>query len=228
VRRAHLLAVAVSALLGVVAGVVGGFVVGGSPATSDPLGVGVPMVNQPCSGQALLVVGWGGSQSAVAAAVARAPEGGARYLDTHGSCRTAWNRPGHTASRYIAYVGPSETKQACQERVNAAQKGLLVTRLQDGNTDPVQCLCYFAPSAMPVLRTTPEPSTLESIYIRGVQDMLAHIGRNPPGHVTGIYDQQTVAAVSTFQHDRGLAANGVVGAETWGRLQAASCRKYKF
>lgn len=226
VRRAHLLAVAVSAVLGVIAGVATGFVVDGNTVTSDPLGVGVPLVNQPCSGKSLLVVGMGGAQSAIASAVARAPGGGARYLDTRDSCRTAWNRPGHSASRYVAYVGPASSQQACDQRMSAGQKGLLVTQLKEGNTEPVQCLCYLDPASMLVLRTTPEPSTLESIYIRGLQDLLTHVGRYPPGHITGIYDIQTVNAVSQFQHDRGLPANGVVNADTWGRLQALACRKY--
>ena len=228
VRRARLLAVAVSAVLGVIAGVATGFVVDGNTVTSDPLGVGVPLVNQPCQPkQSLLVVGWGGAQAAVAAAVSSVPDGTARYLDTRESCRTAWNRAGHTASRYVVYQGPYPTHEACQQRLTGGVQGHLVTRLTAGSTEPVQCLCYFPFTKMPVLRPNADTTTTDTIFIRALQDLLTHMGRNPPDHVTGVYDPQTQTAIKEFQQQHHGFANGDVNTPTWQDLQKQGCRLYK-
>ena len=113
-RPSSLLAVAVSAVVGAVCGVGGGLLIDNGPTYPDPLGVDVPLVNQPCQpNESLLVLGMGGTQSAIAAAVTNVPGAGARYLATRDSCDTAWNRAGHAAARYVAYHGPFSTSEAC-------------------------------------------------------------------------------------------------------------------
>ncbi len=43
----------------------------------------------------------------------------------------------------------------------------------------------------------------------------------PPIAITGVYDQQTLDAVFTFQNEYGLDIDGAVGRETWNKLQQA-------
>jgi murein L,D-transpeptidase YcbB/YkuD len=229
VRRAPLLAVAVSGLLGVVSGVVGGVVLDrGQSSFADPLGVGVPMVEQPCQPlKSLLVLGSGGAQSAVAAAVSSVSDPDVRYLDTRRSCHTTWTRAGRRPSHYVVYLGPLSTQAACQRRMTAGVQGHLVTRLRSGAGEPVQCLCYVSYTSMPVLRPNAETTTTDTIFIRSLQDLLAHMGRNSPAHVNGLYDSRTQAAIQAFQQQRGLPANGDVNTDTWHALQKLGCRHYK-
>lgn len=223
-RPASLLAVAVSAVVGAVCGVGGGLLIDNGPTYPDPLGVDVPLVNQPCQpNESLLVLGMGGTQSAIAAAVTNVPGAGARYLATRDSCDTAWNRAGHAAARYVAYQGPFSTSEACQRRMTESIQGHLVTRLTSGSPEPVQCLCYVAVAQMPILRQNPQPTTSDIIFIRALQDLLVHMGRLPPGHVTGHYDLLTQKAVEELQQERGLLANGDVNSDTWNNLKRLGC-----
>jgi peptidoglycan hydrolase-like protein with peptidoglycan-binding domain len=227
VRPASLLAVVVSAIAGAVSGVAGGLLIDDKPSYPDPLGVGVSLVNQPCRAQeSLLVLGMGDTQAAIAAAVSSAPDADVRYLATGDSCHTAWNRAGHAASRYVVYQGPVSPTKACEQRMTAGIQGHLVTQLTAGSTEPVQCLCYFPYTQMPVLRPNADATTADSIFIRALQDLLTHMGRNPPDHVTGVYDVQTQTAIEDFQQQRNPPANGVVDADTWHNLQMFGCQRY--
>jgi peptidoglycan hydrolase-like protein with peptidoglycan-binding domain len=228
VRSASIVAVAASAVVGAACGVGGGLLIGNGTTHSDPLGVGVPFVNQPCQPrESLLVVGMGDARPAIAAAVTDQQGSGVRYLATRDSCTTAWNRAGHPASRYVVYQGPFSTRQACEQRMTEGIQGHLVTQLAKGNTEPVQCLCYISRTQMPVLRPTPDRTTSDTIFIRALQDLLVHLGRNLPGHVNGVYDLQTQAQVKVFQHQNNLLANGDVNADTWTRLRQLGCPHYK-
>jgi len=225
VRPASLLAVAVSALLGTVCGVVGGVVTdrGGSTGP-DPLGLGISLVNAGCTGDSLLVVASGDTAGQLASAVAEYPH--LRYLDTGESCATAWNEYGPDP-RYVAYLGPyRSTGEACALRMSVTHRGDFVTRLHDGNQDPVRCLCYQAYSSLPVLRQSMEQSTLDGIEIRALQRVLTDLGYLPAGHLTSLYDPATVRAVQKFQQGHGLAFNGVVDATTWSSILTKGCRLY--
>lgn len=225
-RPAALLAVAVSALLGVVCGVGGGLLLSHHDSFQDPLGLGVPLRNQPCNGQTLLLVGWG-SQPALATGIQENPAH-AHYLDTRQSCDTAWARNGHASPHYVAYVGPFSTRQAaCALRVTGTYRGDLVTHLTDGNADTVECACYLPYSSMPLLRTGMVPSVSDGIWIRSLQKILADLGYGSADHVNGFYDTATVAAVRRFQVDQGLDANGVVNTSTWQSLGTQGCKLYQ-
>lgn len=54
--------------------------------------------------------------------------------------------------------------------------------------------------------------------VKLVQSLLSRIGYNP-GAVDGIYGQQTAAAVTAFQRDNGLTADGIIGNTTWNALE---------
>jgi N-acetylmuramoyl-L-alanine amidase len=58
--------------------------------------------------------------------------------------------------------------------------------------------------------------------VRDVQQRLIVLGHKiEPDEREGLYGASTVAAVDTFQRDRGLPADGIVGPETWGELVEA-------
>jgi N-acetylmuramoyl-L-alanine amidase len=60
--------------------------------------------------------------------------------------------------------------------------------------------------------------------VRDIQDRLAALGfgTSPDGH--GRFEVGTLAAVQGFQRDRGLAADGIVGPDTWRTLVGAGFR----
>jgi hypothetical protein len=225
VRPAHLLAVLVSALLGAGLGVVGALATGGSNSVEDPLGLGIPLVNQGCSGESLIVID-SGSQDSLFSDVSAAEPGSVRYLATDRSCPTAWSQNGRKAEPYAAYQGPySSLMEACAERMTVAHRGDFVTVLRRGDTRPVQCLCKLSYRLNPVLRSGVD-DVLSAMYVYGLQDLLAHLGRLPADHSTGRYDQQTIDAVKQYQHDSALPANGVVSPPTWHSIVTRACKRY--
>jgi peptidoglycan hydrolase-like protein with peptidoglycan-binding domain len=228
VRPAHLLAVLVSALLGAGLGVAGGLVTGSSHRVQDPLALGIPLVNQDCTNKSVIVIATGSTSSGLAAAVAAAKPGSARYLETAHSCRTSWVRPGRDPRRYVAYLGPySDVANACRERMTVEHQEDQVAILSSGSTEPVQCLCHLSYNSSPVLRSG-ETGVLESMYVWGLQDLLTHLDRNPETHINGRYDTQTIEEVKQFQQDHALPANGVVNPATWQRLVSRACNRYPY
>ncbi len=210
-------------MLGAVGGVVTASLVDHHDAP-DPLGLGVSLVNQPCSGKSVVVTIAGSSPERLASAVAEDPQH-ARYLKISDSCPTVWTTGGTRTHGYATYLGPYDTVgQACRVRMTAEHRGDLVTRLRDGTREPVQCLCYLDYETMPRLEPGMEVDALDGIYVFALQDVLTSIGLNPTDHVTGLYDDATVDAVKTFQHGRALPANGIVDAATWHDLQGPGCQ----
>jgi Putative peptidoglycan binding domain len=218
-RAARTLAVAASALLGIVGGVVSGVLIGEGHGV-DPLRLGVTMVNQPCSDDTLLVVARGDTARALGSRIAS--ESNVHYLDTRKSCDAAWSDPDKPPPRYIAYLGPYHgPNQACPERIS--RRGGLVTTLTASETDPVQCLCYLSFASRPTLRTGMDVTPETSVYIRMLQRMLTDLHRNPQDHSTGTYDQLTEQEIRKFQQDHGISANGVVEQPTWEALSNDGC-----
>jgi hypothetical protein len=204
-------------------GVVTGSLVGHHDAP-DPLGLGVSMVNQPCGSKSLVVTIAGSSPARLASAVAEDPHD-VRYLDISDSCPTVWTTGGRRTHGYATYLGPYDTVvQACRVRMTAAHRGDLVTRLVEGTREPVQCLCYLDYQTMPRLVPGADVDALQGIYVFALQDVLTSIGLNPTDHVTGVYDNVTVDAVKTFQHNRALPATGIVDTATWHDLQGPGCQ----
>lgn len=224
-RRTRILALVVSAALGVVGGMAGAAVLG-DRAQPDPLGLGIPLVDQPCGRTSVLVTAWGTSASALAPAVAEDPDH-TRYLEVAGSCRASWKQHGTRTEGYVAYLGPyPSAAQACQVRMTAAHRGDLVTRLREGDTGAVQCLCYVDFAQMPELRPGMVADAEESIYIRALQDLLAQLGLNKADDLSGIYDARTVAAVRAFQAGRSTPSRpGFVNSATWQSL-VGQCHVY--
>lgn len=226
-RPRTLTALLASAVLGVVCGVGGGLYAAAHDSSYvDPLGLGVAMVDQACSGDPLLVVATGDSSAALAGAVAEAPDS-TRYLDITRSCDTVWVND-HDQPRYAAYLGPfPDARRACGVRMTAAHRGDLVTRLQAGDATAVECVCYLPYTAMPVLRPGMEATAVDGIYIRSLQNLLLALGETVVSHSRGSYDAQTVEQVRRVQDEQlRLPATGIVDAATWHALQTQACALY--
>jgi len=219
-------ALVASAVLGVAVGVGVGLAVdsGGAKTFADPLGLGVPLAQQACSDrEAVVVVATGNTTSALAAAVAENPD--TRYLDVGRSCRTTWvTRP--DVPRYVAYLGPYPTREACQVRMTPGHRGDLVTRLKEGSTEPVQCLCYLSYASMPVLRPGMETGRTEAVYVLSLQRLLQRLGRPALPHDDTSYDDRMVEAVKRTQEQVGLEPDGIVDADTWHLFQQFGCKLY--
>jgi hypothetical protein len=232
-------AVALSASLGIICGVIGSFTIAGArgpTAFADPLNLGVPFQNQPCTGDSLVLVGWGKAAPILSSAVQDNATGHVRYLKTSQSCKTAWIFQPTNEKRlkpnptWVAYLGPFDTRnEACAIRMTAEHKGDFVTRLNDGNTDMVQCTCYFPLTDIPTLTPGMTNTAETSIWIRQLQQMLVDIGQLPKAtKIDGFYNvgSATERAVQNEQTARSLNANGIVDSGTWQQIKARACAGY--
>ncbi|MGI8523593.1 MAG: peptidoglycan-binding domain-containing protein [Nocardioides sp.] len=230
-RRRTVVAVATAAILGLVAGAVAAFVV---PATStsgdfeDPLHLGVPLQNQSCSGQDLLLVAWGDTRPALAPGVRDNP--GAKYLRTAQSCPTWWDHGAQPTPTYTAYLGPYDASgsRGCALRMSAAHKGDVVTRLDDGTERFVVCVCELSSSAAPTLSPGMSQDVGDGIWIRALQETLQDLRLNQAGDLSDSYDAITQTEVKKFQQLRGLAVTGTVDEATWRALRTRACRRYSY
>ena len=223
-RTASLLAVAVSAVLGVALGIGGGLALDGGQHSADhqpfadPLSLDVPLVNQPCTGAFVLAIGKGEGGTALAPGLAANPQ--AHYLDTRKSCAITWRVDGKPTPRWVAYLGPyASGAHACTVRMTAEHKGTSVSRLQRSTASPIRCLCYLDYKTMPTLRTGMTPSIVDGMWIFALQNLLIDMGRADQSSATGVYGLATAAQVRRIQQERNLPVTGVVDADTWLALQ---------
>jgi peptidoglycan hydrolase-like protein with peptidoglycan-binding domain len=219
VRPSSLLAVAVSAVLGVALGIGGGLALDhASDPVQDPLHLEHDMVNQACGGGYVLVIGKGNGASSIAPDLAANPKG--RYLDTDKSCPTVWRDSSKSTPRWVAYLGPYESgAEACTKRMTPEHKGTTVARLQRGATDTIHCLCYLDYKTMPTLETGMEAGITDGMWTRALQNMLVDLGRAKKSDTTGVYDLTTAAQIRQIQREHNLSATGVVDADTWNAVQ---------
>ncbi|MFL5320655.1 MAG: peptidoglycan-binding protein [Myxococcaceae bacterium] len=75
---------------------------------------------------------------------------------------------------------------------------------------------YAFTSSPPTLRFGSKGSSVVTL-----QNKLRALGFNP-GPSDGVFGNGTLAAVKAFQHSRGLSADGVVGPNTWGKLNVSA------
>ena len=224
-RPSSLLAVAVSAVLGVALGIGGGVALDHKKETfADPLGLNAPYRNQPsCDGKVLLTVDRGPDAAQIATGVTENLHDGVAYLDTTRSCQTAWIQKGRAAPRYVVYVGPFDTPgAACDAQFLAGHRGGIVTTLTKGTEEPVECLC-FVQLARPRLRTGMPNDGTNGIWIRQLQGLLVDLGRATDEDVTGAYDDTTATKIRDFQRDNRRPAIGEVDPDTWHFLQTEAC-----
>jgi peptidoglycan hydrolase-like protein with peptidoglycan-binding domain len=211
-----------SAVVGAAGGVTVALVFDRDNQNADPLDLGVALLNQSCTGKSLLVTAWGTKGSDLGNAIAGDRD--AHYLDVNRSCRTAWKSIGTRTYGYVAYLGPYDSRQdACAARMRADNRGSFVTRLHNGNTQAVQCLCYLAPSTLPTLTPRAAADAENDRFVRALQSLLVSMQLLPADDRTGLYDPGTVAAVKTFQSTTTIPPNGVVDLQTWHALTKVGC-----
>jgi hypothetical protein len=237
--RARVVAPLVAAILGIGGGVATALVVPGddgrpAPSTfNDPLHLGIPLVDQDCTGEALLVVGYGDSAAPLGTAVADNGTNGVRYLRSDESCATIMGPDAESNPTYVVYLGPYKTlAEPCEKRMTPEHRGDFVTVLRSGNDSLVKCPCALPTSSAPVLTPGMVADAEETVWIRALQAMLNDYDpkKFPRADITGVYDAATVARVTEVQQEQsGVPTTpGVVDAATWGVLTDRICRIYDF
>jgi hypothetical protein len=241
------MALLVSALVGVTAGVVVGFTTG-SPSTSqadpggptsspsatgspdDPLGLGAPLVNLKCTTENILVVGWGETRGALTNAVRYNSDADVKYLEVAKSCNTLYGAERQAPPKYAVYLGPFDsTSEPCALRMSIDHARDVVTSLKPGVKIHVQCLCAVEPAAMPELNVGMAADTRDGIYIRALQRLLVDMGLKP-GPITGEYNPRTAAVIKRLQQVNAIDPSLYkrVEAQTWRLLRDRGCLNYDF
>ncbi len=242
-------ALLVSALVGVTAGVIVGFTTGtsapsnagpdgttpsstpsasGSP--TDPLGLDVPLKNIDCTGDTILVVGWGETRSAIYNAVQYNNEAGVKYLETAKSCNTLYGAEKQDTPTYAAYLGPFDSlSEPCSLRMSVDHARDVVTTLKPGVKIHVQCLCAVNPADMPPLNVGMVADTRDGIYIRALQRLLVDMGLKP-GPISGEYTPRTAAVVQKLQRINAIDPTlyKQVEQQTWQLIRDRGCLQYDF
>ena len=223
------IALLVSALVGVTAGVIVGISSGSpgastadpggptqsssqpaSPTATDPLGIGAPLVNLDCTGQKILVVGSGETTGALTNAVSANPGADVKYLETEHSCNTLYGAEKQDPPAYVVYLGPFDTiSEPCSLRMSIDHKNDVVTNLKPNVKIHVQCLCVLDPATFPELAVGMRPTTQDGIYIRALQTAAGRHRAEPatPHHRRlRRRDGQDGQAAPAAQRDPGLPA----------------------
>lgn len=233
--RARLVAPLVAAVLGIAGGVTTALVTDHdpAPAASDPLGLGIPLVNQSCSLKSITVLAYGDSTAVLENAIANAGDTKVSYLRGAESCDTVYGSPGEPVPRYVVYSGPyAATKTPCASRMEGDDRRGSVTRLRSGNTDFVKCSCVLPDDVAPTLRVGDPVDGQTVAWIRLLQVMLHDNAPKafPDSDVTGRYEQPTADRVAYYQaRSPGKATvPGVVDATTWGILNQRLCPHYSW
>ena len=240
------IALLVSALVGVSAGVVFGLT-SGSPGPSnadpdgarqseeatpqDPLGLGATLVNLDCTSQKILVVGYGETHGALENAVSANLDADVKYLDTAQSCNTLYGPEDEPTPKYVVYLGPFDTSiEPCGLRMSVGHKGDVVTSLKPNQNVHVPCLCVLRPADFPVLSVGMNTSTRVGIYVRAMQQLLLDMGLTTANRVTGYYDRHTEKIIVRLQKLNALNPDkyGIVERSTWLQLRDRGCVGFDF
>ena len=197
--------------------------------TADPLGLGIGLADRGCTGQALLVIGWGNSASALAAALADNRDSAASYLRTADSCDTLYGREKGPTPDYAAYLGPYDSiAEACELRLTVRHRGDQVTVLRAGNEQAVRCACYVPAASAPELTPGMATDAATTPWVRALQQMLVDIDEEqfPNWRITGVYDDATANRVRELQTQAGVPSTGIVDTVTWQLVRTRICGTY--
>jgi hypothetical protein len=241
------IALLISALVGIAAGVTLGISTGsagspakgpggrtGSPSASagsgDPLGLGIPLQNLPCSGGKILVVGYGDSADGEMYNAASTDED-AKYLETAKSCNTLYGELNQVPPTYVVYLGPFDsTKDACAEQMTPLHSRDTVTNVKSGVKVHVPCLCVLEPATFPRLKPGMDATTRDGVYIKALQQLLADIDLLGRTKVTGRYDKATAKVIGQLQALNAITPKTpkTVDVQTWLAVRDRGCLSYEF
>jgi hypothetical protein len=197
----------------------------------DPLKLGVPLVNLPCTGEKILVVGWGNTSGPLINAVTANLDADVKYLDTAQSCNTLYGAEHQEPPEYAVYLGPFDSvTEPCSLRMSIDHTNDVVTNLKPGIKIHVQCLCAVEPATLPELNFGMRATTRDGIFIRALQRLLADIGQNPGHHINGRYDRATRNMIIPLQRLHAIKVHppGLVETSTWQMIRDLGCLNYDF
>jgi hypothetical protein len=232
--RARVVAPLVAAVLGICGGVATALALPEDSAeASDPLNLGIPLVNQDCSDASLLVIGYGNTVAPLSSAVANSDHEGLRYLRSSDSCGTVLGPEQKPAPEYVVYRGPYDTRrEPCEIRMSGGEPGSFVTRLRAGNEQLVKCPCEIPSSDAPDLYVGMAADQSDTLWIRGLQAMFNDDNPEafPRSAITGKYDERTSQRVALFQRQAPgkVTTPGEVDTTTWEVLTGRLCFKYDY
>jgi hypothetical protein len=235
--RARVVAPVVAAVLGIGGGVVTALAVPDghdeAPATSDPLHLGIPLLDQDCTGDSLLVVGYGDTVAPLSSAVVNTDAEGLHYLSSAASCDTVLGPERKPPPAYVVYRGPyAGRSEPCGLRMSGQEPGSFVTVLRSGNAELVKCPCEVPAGDAPDLFVGMDANAVEKLWIRSLQAMFHDddLKGFPRSAITGVYDQFTSDRVASFQDNSPgkKTTRGEVDETTWGILTDRLCRNYDY
>ena len=192
-----------------------------SGAGLDPLGLGEEMVNQPCSGEYLVMLASTGTPkdyaSTLSPALGLADDN--HYLVTNGSCES-FNQEVDGNPIYASYVGPfDDLTDACSVRESLAYQGAYVRLLDAGRVTRSLCECAVMASPYLTVGSGAEESVVASYDVVDLQALLNLAGQNPDRVVDGYFTATTRRWVRDFQRAEGLVATGAADVDTWSALR---------
>ncbi len=238
--RARVVAPLVAALVGIVAGTATALVAVDAStdepdpgSTTDPLGLGIPLVRLACApGQGVLVLGFGETSGALREAKGDNPRDlDLTYVETAESCDTQYGPERFDKQpTYAVVAGPyADLDEPCELRMTPDYKGDSVTALRAGNEITVKCVCVLDAAAAPVLRPGMIADEDAMVWIRSLQQMLVDNKRLVMDKVTGVYDEPTEDAIRELQERSSVTSPpGVVDRPTWDLVQRRTCDFYSF
>lgn len=187
----------------------------------DPLGLGEEMVNQPCSGEYLVMLASTGTPkdyaSTLSPALGLADDN--HYLVTNGSCES-FNQEVDGNPIYASYVGPfDDLADACSVRESLAYQGAYVRLLDAGRVTRSLCECAVMASPYLTVGSGAEESVVASYDVVDLQALLNLAGLNPDRVVDGYFTATTRRWVRDFQRAEGLVATGAADVDTWSALR---------
>ncbi len=188
----------------------------------DPLGLGEEMVNQPCSGEYLVMLASTGTPkdyaSTLSPALGLADDN--HYLVTNGSCES-FNQEVDGNPIYASYVGPfDDLADACSVRESLAYQGAYVRLLDAGRVTRSLCECAVMASPYLTVGSGAEESVVASYDVADLQALLNLAGLNPDRVVDGYFTATTRRWVRDFQRAEGLVATGAADVDTWSALRS--------
>lgn len=188
----------------------------------DDLGLDVAQVNQPCSGDFVVILASSGEPSSYRAtlAPALASSGAARYLVTPESCES-FNQYVDGNPIYAAYAGPyASLTEACEGRAEGVYPGAYIRQLDAASDGRFMCSCNEPPEVLPDLgRDNAESADVPTAYVvADVQNLLSRAGLNPDRLVGGHYGPQTTRWIRRLQRREYLTTTGRTDLETWDAL----------
>jgi hypothetical protein len=245
--RARLVALVVAAVLGAGGGIAVALAQDEDPArrpapVADPLGLGIPQVDLDCTGEAVMVVGFGDNAATLRTEIVNTPDVDLRYLDTRRSCDARWTPESSDARpRWVLYAGPRDRTELCVDRMTEpAHQRDNVTFLRDGSDHRAMCLCEVPVSEAPRLEVgTPAASDPRNrIWIGELQDMLITVDAElrPDEEIrltddrkrTTVYDERIAERIDVVRASAQLPQNGVLDTQVWRRVIAGGCQLYDY